>query len=55
MYQLGGNTINLTAASDFWELESTEGRVMDGVAPELGLCHVLFLSFEYGMCRNPSA
>ena len=34
MTQLGGNTINLTAASDFWELESAEGTVMDGRAPE---------------------
>jgi len=34
MYQLGGNTINLTAASDFWELESQVGSVMDGVPRE---------------------
>lgn len=34
MYQLGGNTINLSAASDFWELESQNGSVMDGRAPE---------------------
>jgi len=34
MYQLGGNTINLTAASDFWDLEAVTGKVMDGVAPE---------------------
>ncbi len=34
MTQLGGNTINLTAASDFWELESASGTVMDGRAPE---------------------
>jgi N-acetylornithine carbamoyltransferase len=34
MYQLGGNTINLSAASDFWELEEREGAVMDGKAPE---------------------
>src|SRR5687768_9725339 len=34
MNQLGGNTINLTASSDFWELEATEGSVMDGRAPE---------------------
>lgn len=33
-YQLGGNTVNLSAASDFWELESRSGRVMDGTAPE---------------------
>ncbi|MCC7011969.1 MAG: N-acetylornithine carbamoyltransferase [Planctomycetes bacterium] len=32
--QLGGNTINLSAASDFWELESAEGSIMDGRAPE---------------------
>lgn len=34
MVQLGGNTINLTAASDFWDLEVREGAVMDGRAPE---------------------
>jgi N-acetylornithine carbamoyltransferase len=34
MYQLGGNTINLSAASDFWELEAQSGAVMDGRAPE---------------------
>jgi len=34
MNQLGGTTINLTAASDFWELESATGAVMDGRAPE---------------------
>lgn len=34
MKQLGGNTINLTASSDFWELESGAGTVMDGRAPE---------------------
>ena len=34
MYQLGGNTINLTAASDFWDLEAVAGSVMDGRAPE---------------------
>ncbi len=32
--QLGGNTINLTASSDFWELETQEGSLMDGRAPE---------------------
>ncbi|MAE28925.1 MAG: N-acetylornithine carbamoyltransferase [Planctomycetota bacterium] len=32
--QLGGHCVNLTAASDFWELESREGGVMDGPAPE---------------------
>ncbi|MFM7298327.1 MAG: N-acetylornithine carbamoyltransferase [Planctomycetota bacterium] len=34
MTQLGGNTINLSAASDFWELETAEGTIMDGRAPE---------------------
>lgn len=34
MYQLGGNTINMSAASDFWELESQLGSVMDGKEPE---------------------
>jgi N-acetylornithine carbamoyltransferase len=34
MNQLGGSTIELTAASDAWELEAREGRVMDGRAPE---------------------
>jgi N-acetylornithine carbamoyltransferase len=34
MYQLGGNTINLSAQADFWELEEREGTVMDGKAPE---------------------
>lgn len=34
MTQLGGNTINLSAASDFWELETAEGTLMDGRAPE---------------------
>ena len=32
--QLGGQTVNLTAASDFWELEARDGTVMDGAAPE---------------------
>ena len=32
--QLGGSTVNLTAASDFWELEARDGTVMDGLAPE---------------------
>jgi len=32
--QLGGSTVNLTAASDFWALEAREGVVMDGAAPE---------------------
>ncbi len=34
MHQLGGHTLNLNAASDFWELEARENRLMDGVAPE---------------------
>lgn len=34
VHQLGGQTIHLTASSDFWELESAEGAVMDGRAPE---------------------
>ncbi|MFT4539137.1 MAG: N-acetylornithine carbamoyltransferase [Planctomycetota bacterium] len=34
MHQLGGYTVNLSAASDFWELESRTGTVMDGAAPE---------------------
>jgi len=34
MNQLGGHTINLTASSDFWELEAQEGSRMDGRAPE---------------------
>ncbi len=32
--QLGGQSIHLTASSDFWELESQDGAVMDGRAPE---------------------
>lgn len=31
---LGGHSINLNAASDFWELEARSGVVMDGRAPE---------------------
>jgi len=34
MHQLGGHTVNLTASSDFWELESSPGTRMDGAAPE---------------------
>ena len=34
MNQLGGHTINLTASSDFWELEAQPGSLMDGRAPE---------------------
>jgi len=32
--RLGGSVVNLTAMSDFWELEEREGSVMDGRAPE---------------------
>jgi N-acetylornithine carbamoyltransferase len=34
MHQLGGHTIHLAAASDFWDLEVQQGAVMDGRAPE---------------------
>jgi N-acetylornithine carbamoyltransferase len=34
VHQLGGHVVNLTAMSDFWELEEREGSVMDGRAPE---------------------
>lgn len=34
VHQLGGHALNLTAMSDFWELEENEGVVMDGRAPE---------------------
>ncbi len=34
VHQLGGQAIHLTASSDFWELESSDGTVMDGRAPE---------------------
>lgn len=34
VHQLGGHPHNLTAHSDFWELEEKEGRVMDGRSPE---------------------
>ncbi len=34
VHQLGGHTVNLTAASDFWELEASTGTIMDGAAPE---------------------
>ncbi len=34
MHQLGGHTVNLNAASDFWELEAKSAVMMDGVAPE---------------------
>jgi N-acetylornithine carbamoyltransferase len=33
-YQLGANTIHLSATSDFWALEAGAGKVMDGRAPE---------------------
>lgn len=32
--RLDGHVVNLTAMSDFWELESRAGAVMDGAAPE---------------------
>lgn len=32
--QLGGHTVNLTASSDFWELEARTGSIMDGASPE---------------------
>ncbi len=34
MHQLGGDTIELTASSDFWDLEVRQGAVMDGRPPE---------------------
>lgn len=34
VHRLGGHVVNLTAMSDFWELEEHEGAVMDGRAPE---------------------
>jgi N-acetylornithine carbamoyltransferase len=34
VHGLGGHAVNLTAMSDFWELEEREGSVMDGRAPE---------------------
>ena len=34
VHRLGGHVVNLTAMSDFWELEEREGAVMDGRAPE---------------------
>ncbi len=34
VHRLGGHAVNLTAMSDFWELEEREGSVMDGRAPE---------------------
>jgi N-acetylornithine carbamoyltransferase len=32
--QLGGHAVQLSVGSDFWELESRAGGVMDGTAPE---------------------
>ncbi|MFN0207408.1 MAG: N-acetylornithine carbamoyltransferase [Planctomycetota bacterium] len=34
MFQLGGQCVNLSSSSDFWDLEPEEGKVMDGTAPE---------------------
>ena len=34
VHALGGHSINLSATSDFWELEHQVGAVMDGRAPE---------------------
>jgi len=34
VHQLGGHTVELTASSDFWQLEERQGTVMDGAAPE---------------------
>lgn len=34
MFQLGGQCVNLTSQSDFWDLEPEEGKVMDGSAQE---------------------
>ncbi len=34
VHQLGGHSINLSASTDFWELEAKAGSVMDGRAPE---------------------
>jgi N-acetylornithine carbamoyltransferase len=34
VHQLGGHSINLNAATDFWELEARTGSIMDGRAPE---------------------
>ena len=34
VHQLGGHSVNMNAASDFWELEARPGAVMDGRAPE---------------------
>jgi N-acetylornithine carbamoyltransferase len=34
MLQLGGQVIQLSSSSDFWDLEEREGTVMDGKAPE---------------------
>lgn len=34
VHRLGGHAINLTAMSDFWELEERDGVTMDGRSPE---------------------
>lgn len=34
MFQLGGQCVNLSSQSDFWDLEPEEGKVMDGTAQE---------------------
>lgn len=34
MFQLGGQSVHLSSASDIWDLASTEGTIMDGSAPE---------------------
>lgn len=34
VHALGGQAINMTASSDFWDLEQDEGAVMDGAALE---------------------
>ena len=34
MFQLGGQAVHLSAAGDVWDLETAEGTVMDGTAPE---------------------
>jgi len=34
VHALGGQAINLSASSDFWDLEHDEGKVMDGPEPE---------------------
>lgn len=34
VHRLGGQSVHLSAGSDFWEVEAREGVVMDGNAPE---------------------